>query len=73
MGVLRTCLSVHYIMPGAQGVQKTLGPLDPELQTEVSCCVVLEGQSWVLWKSSRGAKPCGAVTLVLNLLVFYLS
>lgn len=73
MGVLRTCLSVHYILPGAQGVQKTLGPLDPELQILVRCCVVLKGQSWVLWESSQGAKPCGAVTLVLNLLVFYLS
>lgn len=64
------CALHHAWCPGSP---KDIGPLDPAVQIVVSCCVVLEGQSWVLWKSSRGAKSCGAVTLVLNLLAFYLS
>lgn len=42
----------HFTYSTLKAQKKKLGPLKLQLHTDVSCCVVAQNRTWVLWKAT---------------------
>lgn len=63
MSVLPVCVSVYHMHAGTCKEQKrTMGPLELEVLMVMSCHLVTENQTQLLWKNSQCSKSLDITT-----------